>query len=272
MAGIVIAFQNFNPVKGITGSEFVGLKNFAFFVQSSDTLKVIFNTLYLNVLFIGFSTIASIAIAIMLTELGGKWFKRVSQTIITLPHFLSWTVIAMFVSALLSTDTGMVNKGLNFIGLESISFFSEAAWWPFILVMLKLWAGAGFGSIVYLATITGINPDIYESAAIDGANRWDKIRHITLPLLKPTVILLLLLAVGGLFNGDFGMIYAIVGTNPVLYPTTDVIDTYVYRALMELSDMSMAAAVGLFQSVVGFILVVTINYITRKLSPDSALF
>lgn len=272
MAGIVIAFQNFNPVKGITGSKFVGLKNFAFFVQSGDTLKVIFNTLYLNVLFIGFSTIASIAIAIMLTEIGGKWFKRISQTIITLPHFLSWTVIAMFVTALLSTETGMVNQTLNVLGFESISFFSTAGWWPFILVMLKLWAGAGFGSIVYLATITGINPDIYESAAIDGAGRWAKIRHITLPLLKPTIILLLLLAVGGLFNGDFGMIYAIVGTNPVLYPTTDVIDTYVYRALMELSDMSMAAAVGLFQSVVGFILVVSVNYITRKFSPDSALF
>ncbi|WP_438351516.1 ABC transporter permease [Paenibacillus sp. FA6] len=272
MAGIVIAFQNFNPVKGITGSEFVGLKNFAFFVQSSDTIKVIFNTLYLNVLFIGTSTLASIAIAIMLAELGGKWFKKISQTIIMLPHFLSWTVIAMFVSALLSTDTGMVNKGLNLLGLESIGFYSTASWWPFILVMLKLWVGAGFGSIVYLATISGINPDIYESASIDGASRWDKIRHITLPLLKPTVILLLLLAVGGLFNGDFGMIYAIVGNNPVLYPTTDVIDTYVYRALMELSDMSMAAAVGLFQSVVGFILVVSINYITRKLSPESALF
>jgi putative aldouronate transport system permease protein len=272
MAGIVIAFQNFNPIKGITGSKFVGLKNFEFFIQSSDTLKVIANTLFLNVLFIGFGTVASITIAIMLTEIGGKWFKRIGQTLITLPHFLSWTVIAMFVTALLSTDTGMINKTLNSIGIDSISFYSSPGWWPFILVMLKLWAGAGFGSIVYLATISGINPDIYESASIDGASRWEKIRYITLPLLKPTVILLLLLAIGGLFNGDFGMIYAIVGTNPVLYPTTDVIDTYVYRALMELSDMSMAAAVGLFQSVVGFILVMTVNYITRKLSPDSALF
>lgn len=272
MLGIVIAFQNFNPIKGITGSEFVGLKNFEFFIQSSDTIKVIFNTIYLNILFIGFGTIVSIAIAIMLTELGGKWFKRISQTIITLPHFLSWTVVAMFVTALLSTETGLINKMLNSIGIESISFFSSAGWWPFLLVMLKLWAGAGFGSIVYLATISGINPEIYESASIDGASRWDKIRHITLPLLKPTVILLLLLAVGGLFNGDFGMIYAIVGANPVLYPTTDVIDTFVYRALVDLGDMSMAAAVGLFQSVVGFILVVSINYLTRRLSPDSALF
>ncbi|MNZ81272.1 putative multiple-sugar transport system permease YteP [compost metagenome] len=166
----------------------------------------------------------------------------------------------------------MVNSVLEMLGLESISFFQEAKYWPLILVLLKIWAGAGFGSIVYLATIAGINPDVYESASIDGASRWQKIWHITLPLLKPTVILLLLLAMGGIFYGDFGMIFAIVGRNPMLYPTTDVIDTYVFRALMDLGDMSMAAAVGFFQSVIGFILVVSVNQLARKFSPDSALF
>ena len=272
MGGIVIAFQNFNAIKGITGSEFVGFKNFEFFIQSNEVLYVIFNTLFLNALFILFGTFASVGIAVMFSELGGKWFKRIVQSLVTLPNFLSWTVIAMFVTALLSSDTGMLNKWLAVFGIEPVSFFNEASIWPAILVLIKIWQGAGFGSIVYLATITSINPDIYESASIDGASRWKKIRYITLPLLKPTVILMILLAMGGIFYGDFGMIYAIVGRNVMLYPTTDVIDTYVFRALMELNDMGMAAAVGVFQSLVGFILVVSVNQLARKFSPDSALF
>ncbi|WP_397376210.1 ABC transporter permease [Paenibacillus sp. sptzw28] len=272
MGGIIIAFQDFNPVKGITGSEFVGLDNFQFFVKSSDTIKIIANTLFLNILFIFFGTLASITIAIMLSELGGKWFKRISQSLVTLPNFLSWTVIAMFSTSLLATDNGMLNKVLALFGAAPISFYSEPGYWPVILVMIRIWQAAGFGSIIYLATISGINPDIYESASIDGATRWSKIRFITLPLLKPTIILMLLLAMGGIFYGDFGMIYALVGRNPVLYPTTDVIDTYVFRALMDLGDMSMAAAVGVFQSVVGFIFVVGANQLARKFSPDSALF
>ncbi|WP_240941270.1 ABC transporter permease subunit [Paenibacillus sp. HB172176] len=272
MGGIIVAFENFNAIKGITGSEFVGLKNFEFFIQSNEVLHVIANTLFLNVLFIGFGTAASVSIAIMFSEIGGKKFKRIVQTAVTLPNFLSWTVIAMFVLALLSSDTGMLNKWLSAFGIGPIAFFNEAAIWPVILVLIKIWQGAGFGAIVYLATITGINPDIYESASIDGASRWKKIVYITLPLLKPTVILMMLLAMGGIFYGDFGMIYAIVGRNVLLYPTTDVIDTYVYRALMDLGDMGMAAAVGFFQSLIGFILVVCVNQLARKFSPDSALF
>ncbi|WP_261305037.1 ABC transporter permease [Paenibacillus andongensis] len=272
MGGIVIAFQNFNPIKGITGSEFVGLRNFRFFIESNDTLKVIFNTLFLNSLFILCGTIASVAIAVMFSEISGKWFKRISQTLVTLPNFLSWTVIAMFSVSLFSADTGMINKFLGVFGISPLSLYSEPGYWPLILVLLKIWQGAGFGSIIYLATITGINPEVYESASIDGATRWDKIRFITLPLLKPTIILMVLLAIGGIFYGDFGMIYALVGRNVALYPTTDVIDTYVFRALMDLGDMSMAAAVGFFQSLVGFILVVTVNQLAKKLSPESALF
>lgn len=272
MGGIVIAFQDFNPIKGITGSEFVGLKNFSFFLESTDTLKVIANTLFLNTLFILCGTLGSVAIAIMFSELTGKVFKRVTQTLVTLPNFLSWTVIAMFSVSLLSTDTGMVNQMLGLFGAEPISFYNDPGYWPWILVIMKIWQGAGFGSIVYLATITGINPDVYESASIDGASRWHKIRFITLPLLKPTIILMLLLAMGGIFYGDFGMIYALVGRNVALYPTTDVIDTYVYRALMDLGDMSMAAAVGFFQSLIGFILVIVVNSLAKKFSPESALF
>lgn len=270
--GIAIAFQDFNPVKGIFGSEFVGFKNFRFFLESDEIFKVLFNTVFLNLLFILCGTVVSVSIAIILSELKSKKFKVISQTLVTLPNFLSWTVVAMITSVFFIFQGGVLNKILNAFGQEPIAFYNEAAYWPLILVCIKIWQGAGFGSIIYLATISGINPEIYESAAIDGASRWRKIWHITLPLLKPTVILLLLLALGNIFYGDIGMIFAIVGKNALLYPTTDVIDTYVYRALMDLGNISMSSAVGFFQSLVGFVLVITANQITRKLSSDSALY
>ncbi|WP_248924275.1 ABC transporter permease [Paenibacillus hamazuiensis] len=272
MGGIVIAFQDFKAVKGITGSKFVGLKNFEFFFRSDDWIKIVTNTVFLNVLFIAFGTVAAVGIAIMVTELGSKWFKKISQSIMIFPHFLSWTVVAMFVTAFVATEGGFLNQLLGKLRIEPIPFLSSPEYWPAILVLLKIWHGAGFGSIVYMAAIAGINPEVYESASMDGASRWQKIFHITLPLLKPTVILLTILAVGGIFNGDFGLIYAIVGRNPALYPTTDVIDTYVYRSLMDLGDMGMSAAVSFLQSIVGFALVVTVNYIAKKTAPDSAIF
>ncbi|MGG1556387.1 ABC transporter permease [Paenibacillus ferrarius] len=272
MGGIVVAFQDFKAVKGITGSKFVGLKNFQFFFHSSDWVKVVTNTVFLNVLFIFFGTLAAVAIAIMVTELGGRWFKKISQSVMIFPHFLSWTVVAMFMTAFVATDGGFFNKMLGLFGIAPVQFLSSPGYWPVILVLLKIWHGAGFGSIVYMATISGINPEIYESAAMDGASRWQKIRFITLPLLKSTIILLTILAVGGIFNGDFGLIYAIIGRNPLLYPTTDVIDTFVFRSLMDLGDMGMSAAVGFLQSAIGFILVVTVNFIAKKTAPDSAIF
>ncbi|RAV05590.1 sugar ABC transporter permease [Paenibacillus sp. YN15] len=272
MGGIVIAFQDFKAMKGITGSEFVGLRNFKFFFQSGDWVRIVSNTLFLNALFIAFNMIAAVAIAIMVTELSGKWFKKIAQSVMIFPHFLSWTVVAMFVMAFVATDGGFINQFLSLFGVEPVQFLSSPQYWRPILVLLNIWHGAGFGSIVYMATITGINPEIYESASIDGASRFQKIRFITLPLLKPTVVLLLILAVGGIFNGNFGMIYAIIGRNPPLYPTTDVIDTYLFRAMMDLGDMSMSAAIGFMQSLIGFILVLSVNYIARKLAPESAIF
>lgn len=272
MVGIIIAFQDFKAMKGILGSEFVGLKNFQFFFRSGDWIQIVTNTLFLNTLFIVFNTLAAVVIAVMVTELGGKWFKKITQSVMIFPHFLSWTVVAMFVMAFVATDGGFINQFIALFGFEPIQFLSSPGYWPLILVLLKIWHGAGFGSIVYMATISGINPDIYESASIDGASRFQKIRFITLPLLKPTVILLTILAVGGIFNGDFGMIYAIVGRNPMLYPTTDVIDTYLFRSMMDLGDMSMSAAIGFMQSLVGFILVLTVNAIAKKVAPESAIF
>lgn len=272
MIGIVIAFQDFSAAKGILGSKFVGVENFRFFLGSPDSFRVTFNTLFLNVLFILSSMVVSILIALMLSEVNNKWFKKGTQSLVILPHFISWAVIGLLAEAFLSSDTGFINRTLQSMGLEQISFYKDAAIWPGILTFLNIWQGAGFGSIVYLAAITGIDQEIYEAARIDGSTKLQSIWYITLPLLRSTAVLLLIMSVGKIFNGNFGMIYALVGGNTLLYPTTDIIDTYVYRQLMELGDLGMSSAVGLYQSVLGFIMVNIANWVTRKLSPDSAIF
>lgn len=272
MIGIVIAFQDFSAAKGILGSKFVGFENFRFFLGSPDSFRVTFNTLFLNVLFILSSMVVSILIALMLSEVNNKWFKKGTQSLVILPHFISWAVIWLLAEAFLSSDTGFINRTLQSMGLEQISFYKDEAIWPGILTFLNIWQGAGFGSIVYLAAITGIDQEIYEAARIDGSTKLQSIWYITLPLLRSTAVLLLIMSVGKIFNGNFGMIYALVGGNTLLYPTTDIIDTYVYRQLMELGDLGMSSAVGLYQSVLGFIMVNIANWVTRKLSPDSAIF
>lgn len=274
MAGLYIAFVNYKPTTGIWLSEFVGLENFKFFFTSKDWITITTNTLFLNVLFIASSTIASVAIAIMLSEIKNKWVKKITQSIVILPHFMSWTIVALFSVAILASD-GLVNQiivGLTGDPEKAIAFYNTPSVWPAVLVCLKVWQGAGFGSIVYLATITGIDQSIYEAAAVDGASRWQCITRITLPLLKNTIIMLTIMSIGKIFYGDFGMIYTMVGNNSLLYPTTDVIDTYLLRAMLENTNMGMTAAIGLVQSVLGFILVIASNAFANKVSPDSALF
>ena len=272
MLGIVIAFQDFSAARGILGSKFVGFENFRFFLGSPDSFRVTFNTLFLNALFILSSMVASMLIALMLSEIGNKYFKKGAQSLVILPHFISWAVIGLLAEAIFSSDTGFINGILTSLGKEPILFYKDASLWPGLLTIMNIWQGAGFGSIVYLAAITGIDQEIYEAARIDGASKLQSIRYITLPLLRSTAVLLLIMSVGKIFNGNFGMIYALVGNNTLLYPTTDIIDTYVYRQLMELGDLGMSSAVGLYQSVLGFIMVVIANKITRKLSPESAIF
>lgn len=272
MAGLIIAFQDFNAAKGILGSRFVGLENFRFFFGSQDMVRVTANTLYLNLLFIVSGMVCSILIAIMLSEISAKTFKKVAQSLVILPHFMSWSVVALISVALFSTEEGMINQVLAACGGEPINFYRTPEIWPLVLVCLKIWQGAGFGSIVYLAAITGIDQEIYEAARIDGAGRLKCIFCITLPMLKNIALLMFIMSVGKIFYGDFGMIYAMVGNNATLYPTTDVIDTYVYRQLMELGDMGMASAVGLYQSLVGFLFVIGTNAIARKFAPESAIF
>ena len=247
MAGLYIAFVDYRPLQGIWGSAFVGLENFKAFFATNNWITVTGNTLFLNVLFIAATTITSVAIAIMLAEISNKWVKKITQSIVILPHFMSWTIVSMLSVAIPSV-------------------------WPAILVILKVWQGAGFGSIVYLATITGIDASIYEAAAVDGASKTQCIFKVTLPMLKNTIIMLTIMSVGKIFNGDFGMIYAMVGSNSILYPTTDVIDTYLFRQLLENPSMGQTAAVGLIQSILGFGFVVLCNKVANKWSPESALF
>jgi len=271
MAGLVMAFQDYSMRYGIFGSKFNGINNFMFLFQTGDIWRVTANTLYLNLLFIVFTTLMSVFLAILFSEVRNPHFKRITQSVSILPNFVSWTVIALFLDAFIDPNTGMVAKRLAAMG-TSVDFYGNAGVWPLLLVVLRIWQGAGYGAIIYIATIVGIDPQIYEAADIDGATRLQKIFRITLPILKPTIILMTLFSVGRIFYGDFGMIYALVGDNSLLFATTDVIDTYVYRMMRMLRNYGMSTATGLFQSVLGFVFIVTVNWAARKLEPDSALF
>ncbi|SFS57794.1 sugar ABC transporter permease [Paenibacillus sp. BC26] len=270
--GILIAFKNFNISKGILGSEWVGFKNFEFFLSSDKLFLVVKNTLFLNALFIGATTVFAIAIALLLNEIRVQWFKRVSQSLIFLPYFMSWVVISMIVNAFLGGQEPTLNHWLTSLHLPEVNWYFNAELWPYILTVIRVWQGAGYLAIIYLAAISGIPEDMYEAARIDGASRFQIMRRITLPLLTPTVSILILLAVGRIFNADFGMIYAIIQDNSILFPTTDVIDTFVYRSMRQLHDFGMSSAVGLFQSVMGFLFVLLANGIVKRFSRDSALF
>ncbi len=272
MYGNIIAFKDFNISKGILGSEWTGFKNFEFFFTSNEMLSVIRNTLFLNVLFIVFTTVFALLIALFLNEIRLKIFKRTLQSLIFLPYFMSWIVVSMLVQAFLGGQHPTMNALLQYLGLQEINWYYEPALWPWILTLIKVWQGTGYLSIIFLAVITSISNELYESARIDGASKFQSALRITLPLLVPTISILTLLAVGRIFNADFGMIYAIVGDNAILLPTIDVIDTYVYRGMRQLGDFGMSAAVGLFQSVMGFVLVVGVNWLVKKSSKDSALF
>lgn len=270
--GIQIAFKKFNYRFGIWNSPWAGLDNFKFLFNYRNIGRVFYNTVFLNILFLIAGTVMSVFLALMFVELRNKkTYKQVTQTIAILPHFVSWTVVAMFIVAFIGQN-GLINQFLIRLGREPFPFYQSPGPWPAIFVILKIWMGAGFGTIVYIAAITGFDPGMYEAAVVEGATRWQQITRITLPLLKTTIILLTILGIGSIFKGDFGMIYALVRNNALLYPTTDVIDTFTYRALRELNDLGMSTATSLFQSIVGFFFVYTTNAITRSVAPDSAIF
>lgn len=272
VGGFIIPFKDFMPSKGILRSPFVGFQNFSFFLSSDDWVRVTANTLFLNLLFVSIGLFTQIAISIMLSEIASKYFKKLAQTFMLFPFFISWTVVSMMALALFSTNEGFINIVLKSFGGAPVSFYQEPGIWPILLVLFKSWKSLGYGTVVYLANIAGIDQELYEAARIDGANRFQMIFGITLPMLVNTTVLLFIMAIGSIFYGDFGMIYALVGDNALLFPTTDIIDTFVFRTLRFNSDFGMAAAVGLLQSVMGFVMVLGSNLLIRRVRKEAALF
>ncbi len=272
LPGLVLAFKKYNAKKGIFGSPFVGLKNFKYLFVTKDAFIITRNTILYNLAFIVINTILAIAVAILLAEMTSK-MKKVYQCLILLPYMISMVIVSYLVFGFLSTENGFINNTvLRALGMEPISWYMKKQYWPFILVFVNAWKVIGYNCIIYLATILGIDRSIYESAAIDGASKWAQIKNITIPLLRPTVIMLTLLAVGRIFYSDFGLFYQVPQNQGALFSVTNTIDTYVYRGLLELGDMSMASAAGLYQSVIGFILILSANWAIRKIDPESAMF
>ncbi|GGD84028.1 ABC transporter permease [Paenibacillus nasutitermitis] len=272
MVGVLIAFQDFNPIKGLWHSEWIGLDNFKFFFRGQEWMTITYNTVFFNIMFIITGTILSLALAVMLTELGKSIVVRVMQSVMILPNFISWPIVGLFSVAFFTADTGVINQFLSTIGASTIDFYTNESIWPPILVVLNLWKTAGFGAIVYMAAIVGIDKEMYEAARMDGASRLQCIFRITLPMLKSTIVMLFLLSLGNIFGGNLDMIYSLVGDNTFLTDRTDTIDIYVFRALRTSGSLGMTQAIALYQSVIGFILVITANKIAGKLDKESALF
>jgi putative aldouronate transport system permease protein len=271
MPYMIIAFQKFNYRK-MFGSDWVGFANFKFFFSSTNAGSVTFNTLYINGLHIIFGTLFAVTLAIALNEITRKRFLKITQSTMIFPYFLSWITVSYILYSLLATEEGLINHLLISFGMEPVRWYSKANLWPAIIVIMRIWKGAGMNSIIYLAALTGIDESLYEAAYVDGATRWQRIAYITLPLLLPTVFILTLMEIGRIFTVDFGMMYALVGDNGQLLPTTDVIDTYVYRALRITGNPSNAMAVGLYQSVVGLVLVWGSNRLVKRFFPEGGLF
>lgn len=272
MPGIWVAFVKYNYRKGIFGSKFVGLKNFEFLAESGKLLSLTKNTVLYNLAFILLGNLLAVFVAILLNEMRSKWFKKVSQTMMFLPYFISQVLVGILVYNLLNYDTGFVNTILVALGKEKWQPYATESVWPVLMVVIYLWQQTGYNSVVYFAAIMGIDSEMLEAAKVDGANGFQRIRYILLPSLKPTIVILLLFALGGIVKGNFGLFYNIVGTNPLLYDTTDIIETFVYRATMTDFNFSTASAVGLYQSIVGFVIVMVVNYIVKKIEPDYSLF
>ncbi len=273
MAGLRIAFKQFNYAKGISGSKFVGLKNFEFLFKTKDAFVITRNTLCYNVVFICLGTLLAITVAILLNDIRNIRWKKLYQTVILIPFLISIVIVSYLVYAFLSADTGFINNSiLRPLGLEPVSWYSTPAYWPVILVLVNLWKGFGYTSIIYFATLVGIDRGYFEAAAIDGASRWQQITNVTLPCLKPTIITLTLMSIGRIFYSDFGLFYQVPMNSGLLIDVTNTIDTYVYRGLISLNNVSMASAAGFYQSIVGFLLVLTANFIVKRVSAENSLF
>ena len=273
MFGILIAFKKMNYKKGIFGSDWVGLNNFKYLFRTKDAWSITRNTLMYNVAFFIIGTVLAIFLAIMINELTNKKASKLYQTVILLPFLMSWVVVSYLVFAFLSSENGLVNHSIMpLLGKESVNWYGDKKYWPFILVLVNTWKGIGYSMIIYISSLVGISQDYYEAATIDGASKWEQIRYITLPLLKPTVITLFIMSVGQIFRSDFGLFYQVTRNSGLLYDYTRTIDVYVYQALMKNSDYAMSSAASVYQSVVGFVLIVAANRIVKRYQASMALF
>lgn len=273
MFGIQIAFRQYNAKDGIYGSPWNGLSNFEFLFRTKDAFVMVRNTLLYNIVFIVLGTVLAIAVAIFLNEIRNKNAKQMYQTIILIPFLISMVIVSYLAYAFLSSNNGYINNSLlKALGREAINWYNAPKYWPFIIVIINVWKNLGYSMILYYATICGIDSTLYEAAVVDGATRWKKIRHITLPGLKTTIVILTLMALGGIFRSDFGLFYQVPQNSGPLISATQTIDTYVYRGLMQTNNIGMSSAAGLYQSVVGFILVVSANFAVRKIDSESSLF
>ncbi len=273
MTGLILAFEKYTVKGGIWGSKKVGLDNFKFLFDSPDAWIMTRNTIAYNLVFIVLGTVLAILVAYMLHELRGNLNRKIYQTIILFPGLLSIIIVSYLYNAILAGDTGFINNHiLRPLGLETVAFYSEQKYWPYILVFVHLWQQIGTSCILYLANMSGIDPGLYEAAALDGAGRWHCLTKITIPCLIPTIITLTILSVGKIFNSDFGLFYQVPMNSGALINVTQTIDTYVYRGLMNTANMGMSAAACFYQSVVGFSLVMITNALVRKVSSENAMF
>ena len=273
MYGILIAFKKLNYQKGLFGSDWYGFKNFEFLFASSDAWTITRNTILYNGAFIVLGTALSIALAILINEIKNRGVSRLCQSLTLLPYLMSWVVVSYLVFAFLSSESGLINKSiLAPLGIPNINWYQEKKFWPFILIFVNIWKSIGYSMIIYLAAIVGISQDYYEAAILDGANKWRQIRNITLPMLTPTMLVLLVLSLGQIFRSDFGLFYQIPKNSGALYSVTRTIDVYVYQALMKNSNYGMSSAASVYQSAAGFILILSANCVIRKYRPESALF
>ncbi len=262
--GIVLAFKDYNYIDGIWGSAWNGLENFRFFFSSDSGIRAIRNTIYLNVLFIIFQTVVQVGLALVFSQITARRFRKLTQTIILLPHFISWMLVSAIAYNIMNFEFGVLSSAMRRIGLQPSNVYAHAEYWPAILFVTNTWKVAGYGSIIYLATLSSINEEYYEAAKIDGVGRLQCTWYISIPHLMPTMIVLTLISLGKILNTDFGMFYGMVHNNGLIYETADVIDMYVYRTLRVVGDVGMSSAASFFQSIAGFLLVLGTNLLARR--------
>ncbi len=272
MIGVYYAFTNFNFRDGLWASPFIGFKNFDFLIKA-DLFRLTRNTILYNLVFIGVGNILQIIFAIFVSQVTVKWFKKTSQTLMFMPYFVSFVILKVLVYNIFEYQYGLINNIVTSMGGDRIDFYNTPSYWPVLITLFYLWKNIGYGMVVYLATIIGIDTEYYEAAKVDGANIFQQIWYITLPLVKPTFIILLLYALGSIMKGQFELFYQMIGNNGVLYNVTDIFDTYVYRITMtQPLSIGLGTAAGLYQSLFGFIIVVLINFLVKRKNPEYALF